>query len=117
LCSCEDDLCVDHERSVHEHSHFNVLHSVSNSVSNSVPNSVPDGVPSGTVPNNLSDNDILCRDHLSAGMSGMSDSAATLRAYGPAATLRALPHAVGVRTTINRAGNNGQNFWVSNGIG
>ncbi|MGZ4851597.1 MAG: hypothetical protein ACXV3D_00210 [Halobacteriota archaeon] len=59
--SYNDDLCDDHERSVHELRHFNVLQSVSYSVSNSVPDSVPNG---NTVPNNVSDNDILCRDRL-----------------------------------------------------
>ena len=59
-------------------------------------------------------------------MSGMSGPAATLRAYGPAAPLRAygpaaplraLPHAVEVRTTTNRAVNNGQTAWASSGFG
>jgi hypothetical protein len=45
---------------VHELHYLNVLRSVPNSVSNSV----SDSVPNGKVPNNLSDNDILCRDHL-----------------------------------------------------
>jgi hypothetical protein len=55
LCSYDSDrLCVDHERSVHELRHFNVLR-----VPNSVPNSVSDNVS-----NNVSDNDILYCDHL-----------------------------------------------------
>jgi hypothetical protein len=63
LCSYDDDLRVDDERSVHELRHLNVLLSVPNSVPNSVPDSMPDSVPNGKVPNNSSDNDMLCRDH------------------------------------------------------
>jgi hypothetical protein len=64
LCSYDDDLRVDDERSVHELHHFNVLLSVPNSVPNSVSNSVPN---SNTVSDNLSDNGIMCRDLLQAG--------------------------------------------------
>ena len=62
MCSCEDDLCVDHERSVHELRHFNVLHSVPNSVPNSMPNSMPNSVPNNSS-DHSSDNDMLCRDY------------------------------------------------------
>jgi hypothetical protein len=49
LCYHDNDLCVDHERSVHELRHFNVLR-----VPDSVPDSVPNKVPnSNTVPSEV----------------------------------------------------------------